>query len=158
MRLNLTKPDTALARFWAKVAVGPPDKCWEWTASTNNRGYGWFVSGSSTTAHRFSWRIHNGQIPPGLCVCHRCDNPRCVNPSHLFLGTPADNMADKVAKGRAMSWTSFAGHCQKGHLYTPETTRILWHGGRRCRICIRAEKAKARAKKRMLKRDESPPE
>lgn len=156
MRLNLTKADTTVARFWPKVAVAGADECWAWTASTNNRGYGMFNADSSKTAHRFSWRIHHGPIPHGMCVCHRCDNPGCVNPAHLFLGTQAENMADKVAKGRCVSWTSFTDHCQKGHVYTPETTRILWHGGRRCRICIRDEKARARARKKAAAIAESP--
>jgi hypothetical protein len=88
-------------RFWSKVAF--TDGCWEWQASIRKRdGYGRFQTGATTqeTAHRFSYALANGPIPQGMFVCHRCDNPRCVRPDHLFLGTPDDNMQDKTRKGR----------------------------------------------------------
>lgn len=97
---------TAVDRFWEKVDKS--GTCWLWTASLRNKGYGAFaykVAGVTIheRAHRFSWKIHFGDIPQGLCVLHNCpggDNPRCVNPAHLFLGTRGDNNADMVAKGR----------------------------------------------------------
>jgi len=93
-----------IERFWARVKKGKPDECWEWTASKNPKGYGWFRPGSKGCpfhAHRIAWRIANGPVPVGLCVLHRCDNPPCCNPHHLFLGTQLDNVRDKVQKGRA---------------------------------------------------------
>ncbi len=89
-------------RFWSKVDKGLlSEGCWIWTASQSDWGYGYFsVDGRMKKAHRVSWTIVNGEIPEGLHVLHRCDNPPCVNPSHLFLGTHQDNMADHVAKGR----------------------------------------------------------
>ena len=92
---------TVEERFWAKVVKS--DGCWEWTAKHDKNGYGRFSPNgqySQVPAHRFSWELHNGPVPEGMLVCHRCDNPECTNPNHLFLGTPQDNMDDKVRKGR----------------------------------------------------------
>lgn len=86
-------------RFWKYVIR--KDGCWEWTASVGNHGYGQLAHlGTKRTAHTLSWRIHRGDIPDGLCVLHECDNRRCANPGHLFLGTRVDNMEDMTRKGR----------------------------------------------------------
>ena len=75
--------------------------CWEWQGGGTPAGYGITTVNKRTTyMHRLSWEIHRGPIPSGMCVCHRCDNPSCVRPDHLFLGTAKDNCLDRKRKGR----------------------------------------------------------
>jgi len=89
-------------RFWSRV--DKTDGCWAWTGTVESGGYGalsW--EGHKRRAPRLSWELHYGPIPPGLFVCHHCDNPPCVRPDHLFVGTLADNNHDRDAKGRQVS-------------------------------------------------------
>ena len=101
----LTSKD--ISRFWAKVDRRGPDECWEWKASRSPFGYGHFgINRRILLTHRVCWTIRNGAIPLGLCVCHRCDNPSCVHPSHLFLATQIQNLADRDRKNRASGGSS----------------------------------------------------
>lgn len=86
-------------RFMEKVKL-MPSGCWEWQASKKKKGYGRFKVQDFQHAHRFSYHIFKGNIPKGMLVCHKCDNPSCVNPAHLWLGTYSDNINDCYAKGR----------------------------------------------------------
>lgn len=114
------------ARFWANVPERHDDACWVW-ASTLQTGYGTMsVDGKNTYAHRMSWEMHHGvKLLRTQIVCHSCDNPPCVNPAHLFVGTLADNNRDKMNKGRAV-YRSGESH-PRARLTTADVDEIRRH-------------------------------
>lgn len=131
-------------KFWAKVQTSA--NCWVWQSAVSPFGHGIFRPFGRLRffAHRVSWELTHGPIPEDLVVCHKCDNPPCVRPDHLFLGTQAENIADCKTKGRLanhLKARSSLPACKHGHLYTPENTHLRPVGDgrfyRRCKTCSR---------------------
>lgn len=118
-------------RFWRMANKRGEDDCWEWSGNRLPKGYGVIGKGGKgngvITAHRLSYTMHKGEIPPSMVVMHSCDNPCCVNPKHLSVGTYSDNNNDSVAKGRGMH----------------RADHLLYKGGRSNPSAISAEVAKA---------------
>lgn len=148
-------------RFWSGVSPTDPEDCWEWQKYVcPSTGYGRLAGPDGYQkigAHRASWLLHFGEIPTGLFVCHTCDNRRCVNPGHLFLGTPRDNHRDMWDKGRGskppapppgrtaserrcankIRMGNLKTHCKRGHMLP------AYQPGKR-RLCLAPECEKAR--------------
>ena len=145
------KPIDPEIKFWSRVEMRGDNECWPWLGSFDKDGYGQIKDGIrkvNDRAHKFSARLHFGEIPKGMCVCHSCDNRWCSNPKHLFFGSALDNQIDKVnknrhAKGesqgnsklteeqvaeiRARANDSYRKICDEFKL-VPSTVYRIWHG------------------------------
>ena len=135
--MKLPRCDASMSieeRLIAKVKI--TDGCWIWQGKPNDAGYGHVTINKKTfKAHRLAYETWVGPIPEHKPhVCHHCDVPACINPEHLFPGTPKDNMQDKMKKGRAVGWQKDKTHCKHGHEFNEENTRIQ-KNKRQCKIC-----------------------
>lgn len=145
-------------QLFDNVLLDAADKCWPWLGYRNKQDYGVIRRPSQELAHRVSYALHNGTIQSGAVIRHSCDNPPCVNPSHLLIGTQADNVADMVAKQRHIDGHKSSAekrrartHCKNGHAYAEVGFyTYVYRGGRDCKKCIslRGEK-QYQAKKRV---------
>lgn len=133
-------------RFWARVDRDREQwTCWLWTGAVTSPGYGAIYrcgggmrsANKMGLAHRAAWQLtFRSPIPPGMNVLHRCDEPLCVNPSHLFLGTASDNMHDMVSKKRHATTHRRQTHCRRGHPRIGEGARVFMHHGyAECQTC-----------------------
>lgn len=122
-------------RLMAKTSI-EPNGCWLWLGYRMPFGHGQIGLGRKLIlTHRASWIIYRGEIPEGMCVCHKCDVPNCINPDHLFLGTKHENNTDMKAKGRAKNHNTGRNHCKRGHEMSTINTYVRPDGNRQCKEC-----------------------
>lgn len=141
--------------------VHKTDSCWNWTGQTVGRKadgkYGILMHDRKRwCAHRLFYHLLVGPIPVGIYVCHKCDNPRCVNPDHLFLGTPKDNTQDCVRKGRIRNGNMGKTHCKHGHPLTTDNiyTSDKRYRARKCKICAKESQRRQYSRITQTKRND----
>jgi HNH endonuclease len=145
-----------IVAFWSHIDTSDNDGCWLWTAHRSPDGYGQaHIKRHPLRAHRLMWYLVHGD-PGDLKVLHACDNPPCVNPNHLFIGTNSDNMFDAVDKGRHSQ--SRKTHCPHGHPYSGKN--LMWVKTkkgitRRCKVCVYASNKAVRQRNYALRRRQS---
>ncbi|WP_436702436.1 HNH endonuclease [Nocardioides sp. BYT-33-1] len=129
--------------FWSQVDRGSDDACWEWRGGVDRDGYGRFRNPLGRRAHRYSLALSLGEpLPKGAVVRHACDNPPCVNPAHLSIGTDRDNFVDMIRHNR-QAWS--LTHCPHGHLFDEANTYIRPStGGRECRACWKRKRSNSK--------------
>jgi len=134
-----------MTRFWNKVEKS--SQCWQWTGGKTWDGYGRIkLNGKTVMAHRVAYAMLKGEVPKHLILCHTCDNPSCVNPDHLFLGTHKDNALDREAKGRSKrAGKPKLAVCARGHERSPNNLYDYGKGGA-CKKCLAYTKKLRRAK------------
>lgn len=135
----MPRKEDPIIRFWRFVKK--TETCWLWTGARTNFGHGVFKNKIATgnLAHRFSYALHFESIPSKKMILHKCDNPDCVNPEHLYLGNHKDNMRDVALRKR--HWNTKKTACKNGHRFNPENIYMTKYG-RRCRECILIKRKK----------------
>ena len=131
------------------------NNCWNWTGAKTPQGYPKAKHPDypgETLVHRISWRMKNTfPLPKDFCVLHRCDNPSCINPSHLFSGTRDTNNKDRAAKGRTITPNTDLTHCKRGHEFSEANTIVRITGTRLCRTCTNAGSLRRHHENKVLK-------
>lgn len=144
-------------RFWEKVDIKDDKNCWEWTSFKNNRGYPQFkINYKNRQASQISWELKNNKkFPIGLLACHSCDNPGCVNPNHIWPGTPSQNTLDAFNKGRMKNYIHpIKESCLMGHKYDTKNTGIYGTKRKRhCKSCARKRNRERYRKVNNLSKD-----
>jgi hypothetical protein len=155
---------TISQRYWAKVQVRGANECWPWRAAKNKQGRGMLkIAGTNRSAPKVAWMLAHGKRSlPKLHVCHSCDNPNCVNPKHLWLGTQKQNLEDARSKGRVLRfqdrpdyrpWNAGHTHCARGHRFSKQNTALEKRGNRIHRHCKACHEAARKRRERSCQRD-----